>query len=106
SRGAGAPICVPRAGVARYVTPDGVEAGIGRFDTAPSTAGFLLVARGDAATAWLSRLPARANVRVNTRVTSDTARPFAQAYAVGSRLVHNDVARTGMECRRRYSQPA
>ena len=101
-----APVFLPRDVVTRYVTRGRVVAGTGRFDTAPSTDGFLLVARGDAATAWLSRLPARANVRVSTRVTSDTTRPFAQAYAVGSRLVHNDVAQTGMECRRRYSQPA
>jgi len=43
---------------------------------------------------------------VNTRMTTSTAKPFAQAYAVGSRLVHNGAAKTGMECRRRYPQPA
>jgi exopolysaccharide biosynthesis protein len=39
-------------------------------------------------------------------MTTTTGRPFAQAYAVGSRLVHDGTARTGMECRRRYPQPA
>jgi len=105
SRWGRTPVFLPHDAVARYVTSGRLATAVGQFDSAPSS-GFLLVARGTAAKTWLTALPARSAVRVSTRLTSDTAQPFAQAYAVGSRLVHKGVAKTGMECRRRYPQPA
>ena len=106
SKWGSAPVWVPRNAVTRYVSSSSVTGALGRSHSAPSTGGFLLVASGDKATSWLTNLPAHATVRVNTRVTSTTARPFAQAYAVGAQLVHKGVANTGMECRKRYPQPA
>jgi hypothetical protein len=101
-----APVFVPRDAVTRYVSGGRIARGVGQFDSAPASNGFLLVARGDAATKWLTSLSAGTTVRVNTRMTTSAAEPFAQAYAVGSRLVHDGAAQTGMECRRRYPQPA
>ena len=101
-----APVFLPQDTVSRYVSGGRMSAVSGHFDSAPSAEGFLLVARGDAAVTWLNNLPAHAKVQVNTRVASNTSRPFAQAYAVGARVVHDGVAQTGMECRKRYPQPA
>ena len=106
SKWGSAPVSVPGDAVTRYVSSGRLNGAIGRANSAPSTGGFLLVSRGDKATTWLKSLPAHATVRVNTRMTSTTVRPFAQAYAVGAQLVHNGVAKTGMECRKRYPQPA
>ena len=100
------PVQLPRGAVARYVVAGRVSSGAGRFDKAPKAAGYLLVARGSAATGWLSSLHKRASVLVTTNVTSDTARPFRLAYAVGSRLVHQGVEGDAFTCRRRYPQPA
>jgi hypothetical protein len=99
-------VSLPRDAVSRYVVGGRVTTGAGRFDTAPTSAGYLLVARGSTATSWLSSLKARAAVTVTTKVTSTTKKPFSLAYAVGSRLVHANVAGTGFSCRRRYPQPA
>jgi hypothetical protein len=99
-------VSLPRDAVSRYVTGGVVSSTAGRFNTAPTASGFLLVARGAAATTWLTSLHQRAAVTVTTRVTSTTKKPFSLAYAVGSRVVHNGVAATGISCRRRYPQPA
>ena len=99
-------VSLPRDAVSRYVTGGVVSSSTGRFDTAPSAAGYLLVARGTTATNWLSALHQRAAVTVTSKVTSSTKKPFSLAYAVGDRLVHNSVAATGFTCRRRYPQPA
>jgi hypothetical protein len=92
--------------VSRYVTGGRTSTGAGRFDSAPTSAGYLLVARGAAATSWLSALKLRAAVTVTTKITSTTKQPFSLAYAVGSRIVHAGVAGSGISCRRRYPQPA
>ena len=97
---------LPRGAVSRYVVAGRLKSGAGRFDTAPTAAGYLLVARGSTATSWLSSLHKRAVVAVTTRVSSDTAHPFQLAYAVGSRLVHEGVEGDAFSCRRRYPQPA
>lgn len=97
---------LPRDAVSRYVTGGQVSSSTGRFDSAPTTAGYLLVARGTTATHWLSSLRQRATVTVTTTVTSNTRKPFSLAYAVGDRIVHGGVAGTSFTCRRRYPQPA
>lgn len=99
-------LTLPRDAVSRYVVGGRVTTGTGQFDTAPKSAGYLLVARGTTATSWLSSLKQRTTVTVTTTVKGTTKRPFSLAYAVGSRLVHGGVAVTGMSCRRRYPQPA
>jgi hypothetical protein len=99
-------VALPRDAVARYVSRSLVTSGTGRFDTAPTAAGYLLVARGTTATTWLSSLRLRSAVTVTTTVTSDTKKPFSLAYAVGSQLVHGGVAGSNFTCRRRYPQPA
>jgi hypothetical protein len=99
-------ITLPRGAVSRYVVGGRVSSTSGRFESAPTSAGYLLVARGTTATSWLSSLRQHAAVTVTTKVTSTTKRPFASAYAVGSRLVHAGVAGTTFSCRRRYPQPA
>lgn len=97
---------LPPGAVSRYVTGGRVGPATGRLDSAPASAGYLLVARGTTATTWLSSLRQNTTVKVTTKVTSTTKRPFASAYAVGSQLVHAGVAGTGFTCRRRYPQPA
>ena len=106
SRWGSAHVELPRDAVSAYVSGGRLTARSGRFDTAPTTAGYLLVARGAAATSWLSSLRAGATVSVTTKVTSTTKQPFSLAYAVGDRLVHGGVAATGFSCRARYPQPA
>jgi hypothetical protein len=97
---------LPGGAVSRYVAAGRVTSGAGRFATAPAHAGYLLVARGSAATSWLSSLHKRARITVTTKVSSDTKQPFRLAYAVGSQLVHQGVEGDGFTCRRRYPQPA
>jgi hypothetical protein len=97
---------LPRAAVSRYVSGGRVGPAAGAYDAAPTSSGYLLVARGTAATSWLSSLRPNAAVSVTRKVTTTTKRPFASAYGVGSRLVHAGVAGTAFTCRRRYPQPA
>lgn len=99
-------IPLPRGAVSRYVKGGRVGSAAGDFDSAPAASGYLLVARGSAATAWLSSLRQNAAVKVTRKVSSTTKRPFASAYGVGSQLVHAGVAGTAFTCRRRYPQPA
>jgi hypothetical protein len=97
---------LPRSAVSRYVAGGRVSSTPGRYDAAPSGSGYLLVARGTSATAWLSGLAQHARVTVTTKVTSDTTAPFTQAYGVGARLVHDGTVGTTFTCRQRYPQPA
>lgn len=106
SRWGRTPVSLPRDAVSRYVVGGHVGSAAGRFASAPTSSGYLLVARGAAAASWLSSLHNDAAVTVTTKVTSTTKRPFTSAYAVGSRLVHGGVAGTTFDCRRRYPQPA
>ena len=99
-------IPLPRGAVSRYVTGGRVGSSAGSFDTAPTSSGYLLVARGTAATSWLSSLRQNAVVTVTRKVTTTTKRRFTTAYGVGSQLVHAGVAGTAFTCRRRYPQPA
>jgi hypothetical protein len=100
------PVSLPRDAVSRYVIGGRVGAAAGRFASAPTSGGYLLVARGGSATSWLSSLRRNAAVTVTTKIASTTKRPFSSAYAVGSQLVHAGVAGTTFSCRRRYPQPA
>src|SRR3954452_8531607 len=97
---------LPRDAVSRYVANGRVTTGTGRFNTAPTGAGYLLVARGRSAADWLSGLRQNQAVAVATALKSDTAKPFTQAYGVGAQLVSKGVAATDLTCRRRYPQPA
>jgi hypothetical protein len=106
SRWGSARVALPRDAVARYVSHGVVTSATGRFDSAPTAAGYLLIARGTTATSWLSSLRLRAAVTVTPRAASTTSKPFSLAYAVGSQLVHTGVAGNNFTCRRRYPQPA
>jgi hypothetical protein len=100
-------VSLPADAVTRYVSSGRVSSSLGRSDLAPTAAGgYLLVARGTTATAWLSALKTRAAATVSTKVTSTTSKPFSLAYGVGSQLVHQGVEGGGFTCRRRYPQPA
>jgi hypothetical protein len=66
--------------------------------TVPS-GGSLLVAHGQAASNWLSSLPAGAKVSVSSAVKSSAAKRFVQAYGVGTTLVATPgVVRSGFTC--------
>jgi hypothetical protein len=99
-------VSVPRNAVSRYVAGGRISSAAGRFDSAPTSSGYLLVARGTSATEWLSSLRKHTEVTVTRTLTSTTNRPFTTAYVVGSRLVHAGVAGSSFTCRRRYPQPA
>lgn len=86
--------------VARVVT-NGAVAALRQThrDTTVPSGGSLLVARGQAATTWLSSLPIGTKVSIASRMKTDAAKPFVQAYGVGSQLVATaGVARTGFSC--------
>ena len=100
------PVSLPRDAVSRYVVGGHISGAVGKFASAPTSPGYLLVARGQTATSWLSSLHRNASVTVTTKVSSTTKRPFTTAYAVGSQLVRGSVAGTAFSCRRRYPQPA
>lgn len=100
-------VTLPRDAVTRYVSSGRVSSALGRSDVAPTArGGYLLVARGTAATSWLTSLKTRAAATVSTKVTSTTPKPFSLAYGVGSQLVHHGVEGSSFTCRRRYPQPA
>ncbi|MDQ1706461.1 MAG: hypothetical protein QOF18_2827 [Frankiaceae bacterium] len=96
----------PRDAVARYVDNGVVTSGTGRYDGAPNS-GYLLVARGQSSIDWLKSLNRGGATTVSQGVTSDTPKPFRQAYNVAAQIVAvGGRARTGMNCRTRYPQPA
>jgi hypothetical protein len=59
--------------------------------------GYELVARRRPGT-WLARQPAGAAVRLTRQVTTTAPQPFTQAYGVGTTVVLDGTARTGLAC--------
>jgi hypothetical protein len=78
-----------------------------RGTTVPS-GGSLLVARGQAASQWLSSLPTGTKVSIASVLKTDAPQPFVQAYGVGVQLVATaGVAISGFSCdSSNTSQPA
>jgi hypothetical protein len=68
----------------------------GGATTVPS-GGFALVAHGQSTT-WLSKLPTGSPVRISNTVVSTSPQPFMQAYGVGTTLVEQGKALTGLAC--------
>jgi hypothetical protein len=99
-------VVLPSGSVSRYVVSGKVTTATGTYTAAPSS-GFLVVARGSTAVAWLKAPPKGAAMSIVTGVATDAPQPFAQAYGVGVTLVSKQsTATTGFSCRSSYPQPA
>jgi hypothetical protein len=97
---------LPDGAVGRYVDNGVIKSGTSNYSTAP-TSGYLLVARGDTSVTWLKSLKRGAAISMTRGITSNTSRPFRQAYSVGAQIVKpGGVALTNLSCRRRYPMPA
>jgi hypothetical protein len=97
---------LPRDAVARYVDNGVVTSRTGRYDGAPRS-GYLLVARGQSSVDWLQSLSRGGATTVSQGTTSDTPKAFRQAYNVAGQIVAvGGRPRTGLNCRKRYPQPA
>jgi hypothetical protein len=85
-------------GVARYVSSRRRTSSLGHYDRVRRS-GYLLVARGEAATRTLESIGTGQQVTLSRTVRSTAASPFRQAYGVGSELVaHPGTARRGFSC--------
>jgi hypothetical protein len=99
-------IPLPRDAIARYVAGGVVKTGWNTYSAAP-TAGFLLVARGTAATTWLRNLKIGDKVTMSRTLGHSTRTRFTQGYAVGAQIVTaGGHARSDLKCRRSYPTPA
>jgi hypothetical protein len=95
-----------RDALSRYVDKGVITSAAGDYNRAPGS-GYLLVARGQSARNWLSSLKRGAHLAVHRSVKTDAAKPFTQAYSVGTQIVlPGGVRRTDLKCRRRYPMPA
>lgn len=99
-------IVLPSGAVTRYWA-SGKLTTLAGTATAVPTSGYLVVARGTTAVAWLKRPANGAALALSYAARTDAARPFVQAYGVGIALVTTQsTARTGFTCRTSYPQPA
>ena len=97
---------MPHGAVRRFVARGVISSGPSRWPTTPPRTGYLLVASGSVAVGWLKSLHRGDSVAVRVGLTSSKRTPFTLAYAVGSRLVRNGEAVTGMSCKRTERLPA
>lgn len=95
---------IPRDATARYVA--GGQLTYSSDSGYAPTSGFMVVARGSTAIAWLDRWTRGTSMSWSTGVSSTTSRALTQAYAVGNQLVSNGTAKSGFSCRRSHPQPA
>lgn len=99
-------IVLPSGAVTRYWSA-GKLTTVAGTSTAVPTSGYLVVARGSTAVAWLKRPAKGATLGISYAARTDAPRPFVQAYGVGITLVsQQSTARTGFTCRTSYPQPA
>jgi hypothetical protein len=99
-------IALPSGAVSRYWASGRVSSLVGSYTAVP-TSGYLIVARGTTAVAWLKRPAKGAVLSLAAAVRTDAPHPFVQAYGVGVSLVNQaGVARTDLTCRTAYPQPA
>jgi hypothetical protein len=99
-------VVLPSGSVSRYVASGKVTTTTGTYTAAP-TSGYLVVARGSTAVAWLKRPPKGATLGITTGVATDAPHAFVQAYGIGVTLVSKQsTASTGFSCRSSYPQPA
>lgn len=99
-------IVLPSGAVSRYLAYGKVSSAVGSYTAVP-TNGYLIVARGSTAVAWLKRPLKGQALSIATAARTDAPRPFVQAYGVGVTLVsQQSTARTGFSCRTNYPQPA
>ncbi|HWC35023.1 MAG TPA: phosphodiester glycosidase family protein [Mycobacteriales bacterium] len=102
-----APIPLRKGAVARQV----IGHQLGPVDRPPTPVsiprrGFVLVA-GPRVASWLSRRPKGASVHRTTRIDSSPRQAFEEAYGVGTQIVVDGHARTGLACNSAgTSQPA
>jgi hypothetical protein len=99
-------VALPSGAVSRYLNYGKVSSAVGTYTAVP-TSGYLIVARGSTAVAWLKRPLKGQALTIATAARTDAAKPFVQAYGVGVTLVNTaGVARTDLTCRTAYPQPA
>lgn len=100
------PLNMPKDALGRYVSSGLVSSPARLYGDAPRR-GFLLVARGATAQAWLRSLRVGDPVSVSKALGTDAAAPFRTALGVGAQIVKpGGIARTDLTCRRAYPQPA